>query len=509
MKILNARQIKEVDRCSIELQKISSWQLMERAAGTFVNRVLHLIQTDVIVHIYCGKGNNGGDGLAVARLLAEKGFCVNVFIVEHSNKSSEDFNINYEKIKQAKIPFLHIEKSDDLKRIDIPNKCVCIDAILGTGVNKPAQGIVKEVIQFINAKYKHQKIISIDVPSGIFLDFSNDKEDSIIRAHYTFTFQLPKFSFLLPENAVYTGKWEVLDIQLSPACIERQITNFYTIDYDTIVSWYRVRKDVSAKWDYGHCLIMAGSKNMRGAAVLCVGAALRSGCGLVSIHSIEKVVDVVINNYPECILSIDENGECIQTLPDLNKYNSIAFGCGVGVSPTSYKVLVGLLENSKDKKIIIDADGLNMMAQHKDYDLWREKQIIITPHIKEFDRLFGECLNHYERIQKGIRIANELKMVIVLKSAYTAVILPNQQVYFSIYPNSGLARGGSGDILTGIITSLCARGYNIEMAAILGVYVHSLAAHFAIQHIHPESVLPSDILHYLSKAFAHIHEGIH
>jgi NAD(P)H-hydrate epimerase len=481
---------------------------MERASSVFVNAVLSHLSEDVCVHIYCGKGNNGGDGLAIARMLAEKGFSIHVMIVEHTPKASQDFLINYEKIKllSKTIKLSHIEKNTDLQDINIDNNCICIDAILGSGVNKPAEGIIKDIILYINQHYT--KIISVDIPSGLYLDKPNPESSAVVKADYTFTFQMPKLSFLFPENADYIGEWDILDIGLSDECIEKQSTNFYIIEDTVIKSIYVPRKKNGLKWNFGHSLIIAGSKNMRGAAVLCTGAALKSGCGLVSIHSVEKVISSVIQKYPECILSIDKDENVCSELPDISKYDAIAFGSGMGCNEKTYDVLVKLLKEIKQQKLVIDADGLNVMAQYgHGIELLQNKQIVLTPHIKEFDRMFGKSKDHFERIHKAIDTAKKLNIVIVLKSVYTAVVLPSGKVYFNTVANSGLAKGGSGDVLAGIIVSLCAKNYSIESAAILGVFIHSVAGLSAIRNLHPESVLPSDIINHISDAFEYIENG--
>lgn len=504
MKILNAQQIKFADQCSIEKQQITSWQLMERAAKIFTDELLEHIQIIHPVHIYCGKGNNGGDGLVIARLLSLKAFKVTAIIVEYSNKATEDFLLNYNKLKAlSNLKIIHIKSKDDWQKFEIQNEDVCVDALLGSGVNKAAEGFLKEAIVFINQNYK--EIFSVDVPSGIFLDKMNDFEDAVIHAHRTFTFQFPKLSFLFPENAKYVGNWKVLDIGLSKECIESQNTNFYTFDKKRIKEIYRPRNDISSKWDYGHCLIIAGSNNMRGAAMLCAGAALRSGCGLLTVHSIENVVSEVIQKYPECLLSIDAGVTECENLPELEKYNAIAIGCGMGKSRSAFSVLKDLLSNNNQKKIVIDADALNVMAEHPELIyLIKNQSVIITPHIKEFDRMFGKSQHHFERIQKAIQIAEEFNIVIVLKSAYNTVILPDGKVYFNTLANSAMAKGGSGDVLTGIIVSLCAKAYSIEHAALFAVYIHSLAGYFAKKQIHSESVLPSDVILNISSAFKYL-----
>lgn len=501
MKLLSSLQIKDVDKCSILKQGITSLNLMERAASIFVQESLKYIHPNNKIHIYCGKGNNGGDGLVAARKLNQLGFQVTVFIVQHSTKASDDFEKNLERLKSTQVQIVDIFNEKNFPKLESNKNLICIDAILGSGVNKPSSGIIKYVIDFINQNYS--TIISIDMPSGLFLDSLNHPNDSIIKSNYTFTFQLPKLSFFFPENQQFVGNWSVLDIGLSQECIEAQSTFYYTIDKSLIQSIYIPRENYKAKWDYGHCLIIAGSKNMPGAAMLCSGAALRSGCGLVSIHSVKSVVDKVVLKFPECIISMDDGTEFISKIPnDLKKYSAIAFGCGIGHSFDFPDYLLSLFQSLEKQKLVIDADGLNALAKKPQYlNFIPKNQAILTPHIREFDRIFGVHENHYQRLKTAIEKATTFKCVIVLKSQYTAVITPSGEVYFNTIANSGLAKGGSGDLLTGLIVGFCARGYSIENAAILGVYIHSKAAQLAIKDIHPECLLPEDILNYFSKAF--------
>ena len=502
MKILNAQQIKEVDQCSIQKQKISSWELMERASAVFVDALCRYLTSSTKVHIFCGKGNNGGDGLAIARMLADRHFSVSVFIVQHTNKASEDFLINYEKIKThsridcRKEVFQYADIDGEIK-----DDVICIDALLGSGINKAASGLLEACICHINKRYK--TIYSVDMPSGLFIDKENGPHDAVVKSTRTFTFQLPKLSFFFPENAKFVGDWEVLDIGLSEECIQQHTTSYFTIDSSFVASLYIPRKKVSAKWDYGHCLVIAGSWAMPGAAVMCVGSALRSGCGLVTIHSVEKVVDKVSQYYPECLLSVESNSTNIQKIPgNIKRYTSIAFGCGMGYTEDTHMALHTLLQTAEEQKLIIDADGLNVLAQHPEWiDQLPPYRTILTPHIKEFDRLFGNHSTHYQRLQTAIQVAIRKKIVVVLKSAYTAVILPSGYVYFATLANSGLAKGGSGDVLTGLIAGLCARGYQIENAALLAVYLHAYAGLMAAQHTHSECVLPTDVIAFLPHAF--------
>ncbi len=506
MKILSAQQIKQADNCTIQTQNISSWDLMERASSRLVENLLPLLNPSSSIYIFCGKGNNGGDGLAIARILAEKHFPVYAFILHHSPTASNDFTINLEKIKLSKVQKLKdVYSLNDLSEI-LPNKNnICIDALLGSGVNKPISGLLRDAINFINQNF--YTIISVDVPSGLYLDNPNSSTETIIQATHTFTFQLPKLSFFLPENNNFVGNWKVIDIGLSQECIDKQNTHFYTIDKNYIQQIYHKRHPIKSKWDFGHTLLVAGSYQMPGAAMLCTNSALKSGCGLVTLHSIESVTSKVVQSFPECILSSDAGKEYIQNIPEnLNRYTSIAIGCGLANNKHSYNVLSQLLKKITSQKLIIDADGLNTIAENVEVFLYQlpPYQTILTPHIKEFDRIFGNHTTHFERIQTALRYAQDKKIVIVLKSPYTAVITPSGNVYFNTIANSGLAKGGSGDVLTGLIAGLCAQNYSIENASILAVYIHSLATQIATQVIHPAALLPSDIIQYFSNVFMQI-----
>lgn len=506
MKLLNAQQIKQADNCSIQIQNISSWDLMERASSRLVENLLPLLNPSSSIFIFCGKGNNGGDGLAIARMLAEKQFPVFVFILHHSPTASNDFTINLEKIKLSKVQKLKdVYSLNDLSEISPNKNNICIDALLGSGVNKPTAGLLRDVIHFINQNFS--TIISVDVPSGLYLANPNSPTDTIIKATHTFTFQLPKLSFFFPENNNFVGTWKIIDIGLSQECIDKHNTHLYTIDKNYIQQIYHKRNPLKSKWDFGHTLLIAGSYQMSGAAMLCTKSALRSGCGLVTLHSIESVTSKVVQSFPECILSSNAGKEYIQNIPEnLNRYTSIAIGCGLAKNKQSYNILSQLLKKITSQKLIIDADGLNTIAENVEFFLNQlpPYQTILTPHIKEFDRIFGNHTTHFERIQTAIRYATDKKIVIVLKSPYTAVILPSGNVYFNTITNSGLAKGGSGDVLTGLIAGLCAQNYSIEDAAILAVHIHSLAAQVATQILHPATLLPSDIIQYFSNVFMQI-----
>ncbi len=497
MKIFLADKIKALDSFTIQEQQISSWDLMERAAEKLAEYFIKKYNTSFQVHIFCGKGNNGGDGLALARILKEKNYHVKVFVINHTEKCSSDFDINLKKLEKSNVEFINTI-ADFKMQMDL--NTIAIDALLGTGISKPVEGLLKEVIQTINKHYKN--IISIDVPSGLFIDKMNDRDHAVVNATHTLTFQFPKLSFLFPENYKFTGDIQILDIGLSDNYIQSTASDFLAIDKLIIQSFLKKRNKVGSKWDFGHCLLICGSKLMPGAANIAVKSALKSGCGMVTLHSVNNVISTTAYQSNECILSEDKNENFISDIPDLKKYQSIGVGCGIGVNDNTLHALQQLLSHkNQSQKLVIDADALNLLAINQQLLNLLPKNTILTPHVKEFDRMFGTSENHYERLQKAKLIAKEKQVIIVLKSAYTAVVLPSESVYFNIHSEAALAKGGSGDMLTGLIVGLLARGYNEQDACLLAVYLHSLSAHFASQELNQESVLPTDILAFIHAAF--------
>lgn len=487
MKIFSTEQIREADRYTITHEPISSLDLMERASQAFVRCFCDQFVNTRPVGIFCGKGNNGGDGLAIARLLSERGYQVQVFIVEHIETGSADFQENYERLKNHHSP-IHIHATNDLPALS--PKTIIIDAILGSGLSRPAEGLVAAVINSINDV--PNKIISVDIASGLFADKSNQDGNPIIKPSGTISFQLPKLAFLLPQNAEYTGNWHIADIGLHQDYIQNTATPYYFTDKAAAEKLIIPRKKFSHKGTFGHALVIAGSYGKMGAAVLSAKACLRSGVGLLSMHIPECGYEIMQISNPEAMVTVDNNARYITNLPDLSTYSAIGVGPGLGKEKETVLMLEKLIDTTQSP-LIIDADALNILSENPRLLDKLPTNTILTPHPKEFQRLAGSSSNEFERLELARNFAGKYKVVVCLKGANTAVVLPNRDVYFNSTGNAGMATGGTGDVLTGIITALLAQRYTPQNAAILGVYQHGLAGDKAAQARGISALIASDV----------------
>jgi NAD(P)H-hydrate epimerase len=478
---------------------------MERAASACTEYILGYSSPDDRYIVVCGKGNNGGDGLAIARMLIHAAHQVDVFILEYTDSSSPDFAANMELLKQ--IPSLrlhHITSTADLK-IESTNGTIIIDAILGTGINKPTDGLIAETIELINKS--GTKVISIDVPSGLPIDELMPQKWAVIKAITTLTFQQPKLAFLFPESGDYVGDCKVLNIGIDDKYTASLESQYYFLQDRDIMPLMLSRSKFSHKGTYGHSLLISGSYGKMGAAVLSSHACLCSGTGLLTTHIPSVGYQIIQTALPEAMVSIDPAADHITTLPPLEAYTSIGIGPGIGQHPDTAKALK-LLIQSTPCPLVIDADALNIISENKTWLGFLPPRSILTPHPKEFDRLTEKHSNSWERLASAQALAHKHSIIIVLKGAYTATVMPDRTVWFNSTGNPALAKGGSGDVLTGVITALISRGYEASDAAFIGVYMHGLAADIAIQDIHPESLLASDVIAYISEAFEYLYGEI-
>lgn len=499
MKIFSAEQIKQIDEFTIANEPVSSIDLMERAAMACTKRIMKLVKTEDELIIFCGKGNNGGDGFAIARLLLERGFNCHAFIINYTEKFSSDAEINYNKLKESfATKISEINSLADLKEKITSTNFIVIDALLGTGINKAIDGLLKETVTFINANFK--RIISIDVPSGLFVDETSKDNDSIICSTLTLTFQFPKLAFLLPENKKYVNEFEVLDIGLSAKAIQDEFTNFYYITKQDISSFLKPRNKFSHKGIFGHALLLAGSKGKSGAAMISSKACLRSGAGLLTLHSNKSTTEGLLHHLPEAMSIEDTNEDHISEIDKPENYDAIGFGPGVGIHEDTQIVLKKILQYYTGK-LIIDADGLNILAENKTWLDFLPPETILTPHPKEFERLFGKHENDFEKIKALKHISLKYNCIVVLKGAHSAVAFPDGSIFFNSSGNAGLAKGGSGDGLTGIILGLLARGYTAPKATLIGLFIHGYAADMCVKKNSMESLLISDIIDQLPRAF--------
>ena len=497
MKIFSVSQIKNWDSYTISHEPVKSIELMERAAMACFKWIILHFETNVPFKIFCGRGNNGGDGIAIARLLSEKKYRVSVYIMKGESLGSPDFETSLKRLKKtsAEIFFLDNEKSFPLLSKDD----VIIDALFGTGLNKKPTGLVSSLIKYINKN--SGEIISIDVPSGLFIDKSS-KENTIIKTKYTLTFQNQKLAFLMPENESYIGEVVLLDIGLSKEYEEKEGTQFEFTDKNLIKEIYIPRKAFANKGNYGYACLLAGSYGMMGAAVLSAKSCLRSGVGKLTCHICEAGYNILQTSVPEAMCKVSGD-KFIKDVDDFKDFDVIGIGPGIGKYDSHKKLLKDLFSNFK-KLVVIDADALNVLSENQSLYKSIPAHSIITPHPKEFERLFGKSDSDFERINLALSKAKELNIFIVLKGHYTFIATPDGQGYFNSTGNAGMATAGAGDVLTGIITGLVAQKYSPLKACILGVYLHGLAGDLAVKNISEEALIAGDIIDYLGNAFKEI-----
>jgi hydroxyethylthiazole kinase-like uncharacterized protein yjeF len=492
MKLLTVEQIREWDKYTILKQRITSADLMERAAKACVQWILANINKRKY-YIFCGTGNNGGDGLAIARLLKASGKQVRIIIGGDENDASADFKKNFQRISR-----------DDLQNgapVEWPSDAAIIDALFGSGLNRPADGEAKTIIDVINKS--GLPVVAIDIPSGLFADKSSSGI-TVVQANFTLTFQSIKLAFLIAENEPLTGSIHVLDIGLSPEYLETLQQHQQLVDPLMIKKLFRPRQAFSHKGNFGHVLLLAGSRGKMGAAVLAARACVRSGSGLVTC-CVPSQGDMIMQiSVPE-VMCIDDRAETILTeFPDdIDKYQAVGVGPGIGKADETAEMMKRLITRVSGA-LVIDADALNILGENRELLDQLPPETILTPHPKEFERLFGKTDNEFERINLASEKSKALNVVIIVKGHHTLIAAPDGEMFFNNTGNSGMARGGSGDTLTGIITSLAGQKYPAKDAAILGVYLHGLAGDIAAGRHSEEAMLPSDLSDSLGEAFKQI-----
>ncbi|MBO9613727.1 MAG: NAD(P)H-hydrate dehydratase [Dyadobacter sp.] len=491
MKIFNVEQIRAMDAYTIEHEPIASIDLMERASQAFVRCFCNQYVNTRPIAVFCGKGSNGGDGLAIARILTGCGYDVQVFIVEYTLNATDDFRLNFSRLDNHLTPH-RIYSENDLPQLG--SKVVCIDALLGSGLSRPVEGLLSIVIKYLNEL--PNRIVSVDIASGLYTDRPNGLNDVIVKPKYTITFQLPKLAFLLPQNAEYVGEWHVVDIGLSTRYMADTSTPYYFTDKFEAEKRIKPRQKFSHKGTFGHAVIIAGSFGKMGAAVLSGKACLRSGVGLLTMHVPACGYEIAQISVPEAMATVDDANKYISKAPNLASATAIGIGPGIGQDAATVKALEKVLEQAK-APVIIDADALNILSTNRHLLYKLPANTILTPHPKEFQRLAGESSNEFERLEKACAFASKYKVIICLKGANTAVILPNGEVHFNSTGNPGMATGGTGDVLTGIITSLLAQKYAPADAAILGVYQHGLAGDRAAEARGQTALIASDVVEHL------------
>lgn len=486
-KLLNASQIKQADQYTIENLGISSIDLMEKAATQFVNAIIPFIHGKPKIHIFCGTGNNGGDGFAVARMLKAKNTPVSVYFLPGEMKQSVDCQINQDRLSDVEV--LHQTTGFPI----INSEDIVIDALMGAGLNRPVEGILKELIRHINQS--DAKVLSIDLPSGLSSDEFMENS-TCIQAHFTGTFERPKKTFFMKETAEFVGKWEVLPIGLDQKFIDSLRSNLYYLTDDFFKEHLSPRAKFSHKGIYGHGLLVAGSKGKMGAAVLSARAAMRSGIGLLTVHIPKIGYDILQTSVPEVMCVTDSETDFSSELEtDLFAYSAVGVGPGMGNNGGTKNILEQLFK--AQAKLVIDADAINVLAANPELLKSMPAGTILTPHPKEFERLCGSSKNTFERLNLQIDFAKKHRCILILKDAITSIAMPDGDVFFNTSGNPGMATAGSGDVLTGITTGLLAQGYSPKIAALMAVYFHGKAGDHAALLLGENQLIASDIIQHL------------
>ncbi len=494
MKIFTAAQIKNWDAFTIAHEPVTSIDLMERAAAKCCDWLLDNDYYQKHFHVFCGKGNNGGDGLAIARMMIKNKYPVTVYILEFGKIGTQDFQTNLARLHECSTDIHFIQSPDFFPAIN--DNDVIIDALFGTGLNKPLDGISNVLVNYINQC--KADIISIDLPSGMYADASS-KGNAVIKATHTLSFQNYKLAFLMPENATYCGNIHLLNIGLHKKFETAETTVFELTGKELIASIFKTRKQFAHKGDFGHAALLCGSYGMMGAAILSAKACLRAGAGKLTSYIPGCGYQIVQTAVPEAMCRV--NGEHhILKAEGIEKFDAVGIGPGIGLQATHTGLLKEIF-NAIRKPMLIDADALNTIAGDKSLLALIPPQSILTPHPKEFERLFGKTANDFERLQLALQKSREYNLYIILKGHYSFISTPEGRGFFNNTGNAGMATAGSGDVLSGIITALLAQSYSSLHSCLLGTYLHGLAGDIAAEKFSQEAMIASDIISFLGEAF--------
>ena len=504
MKIFTSAQIHELDKYTIEHEPIASLDLMERAARTLTQAIMEVWPSTMPVVVFAGHGNNGGDALAVARMMAEQGYQVSVYLFNISGRLSPDCAANKQRLQDCKRIHHFTEVTQEFDPPRLEEDMLVIDGLFGSGLNKPLAGGFASLVKYINASPSH--VVSIDVPSGLMTeDNTYNIRANIIRASQTLTLQQPKLSFLFPESQQFVGQLKVLDIRLSQEGIDKTDAQYTIIEESSIRSLLMQRNAFAHKGQMGSALLIAGSYGMAGAAILAARACMRAGAGKATINTPKRNIPILQSAVPEAIVQKGSEETIFAEAVDTEDFQALGIGPGLGQSEQTAIALIAQLRRTQCP-IVADADALNILANHRAWMQQLPKGIILTPHPKELDRMEGHSADSYERLTKARILAERLQGYVVVKGHYTAICCPDGHILFNPTGNAGMATAGSGDVLTGIITGLLARGYKPEDACIVGVYLHGLAGDLAANDLGEESLMAGDIIQYLPQAFKRLKE---
>ena len=498
MKIFQSIDIKKLDAHTCEKEEITSLELMERAATALTEAIIKRWDRNVPVKVFAGPGNNGGDALAVSRMMAQKGYSVEVYLFNTTGKLSDECLAN----KNSMLEIENIHFTEVSVKFDAPELAkddLVIDGLFGSGLNKPLSGGFAAVVKYINAS--QATVVSIDVPSGLMCeDNAYNIKNHIVNADLTLTLQLPKIAFLFPENQDYIGEWKILDIGIPQEIIENTPTDYAILEESELKKLLKPRGKFSHKGNFGHALLIAGSYGMAGSSVLSARACLRSGVGLLTVHAPFKNNSILQTTVPEAIVQQDIHENYIITPVETDNFQAVAIGPGIGQEEETAEAVIEQIKLCHGP-LVLDADALNILSDNRNQLNLLPKNTILTPHPKEFDRIAGKCRDSAERLSKARELAGNLKVYIVLKGAWTTVVTPEGKCWFNPTGNPGMATAGSGDVLTGVILALRAQGYHAEDACKLAVYFHGKAGDLAAKSAGETGLIASDIVNSLPDAW--------
>lgn len=505
MKIFTSAQIHELDKYTIQHEPIKSIDLMERAAKAITETVMRRWSNQTPVVVFAGPGNNGGDALAVSRMLATQGYDVKVYLFNISGRLSDDCAANRQRVIDCKRIKAFMEVTTKFDPPTLQAGDLVIDGLFGSGINKPLAGGFAALVRYINQC--PARVVSIDMPSGLMTeDNSFNVRSNIIKADLTLTLHGKKLSMFLADCQEFLGEIQVLDIRLSDEYVKKTDALYTLLEESNIRPRILHRDDFAHKGSMGNALLVAGSYGMSGAAVLATKACLRAGAGKVTVHTPRKNYGIMQVSVPEAVLQMDHEETYFSEAVDSDNFDALGIGPGLGQLENTAIAFIAQLKRTQCP-IVADADALNILANHRAWIPQLPKDIILTPHPKEFDRLSSVASNgSYERLQRAKDMAQNLHAYIILKGHYSALCLPDGHVVLNPTGNSGMATAGSGDVLTGIITGLLARGYQRRDACEVGMYLHGLAGDLAAKDLGKESLVASDIIRYLPKAFLTLSE---
>lgn len=504
MKIFTTDEIRSIDRFTIEKEGISSMTLIQRVAEAVTAEITSRWRPSKQVVVFAGPGNNGADALAVARMLAEQGYKVHVYLFNiGGNKLSADCAACRDMLIDC--PGVGItEVVDSFMMPELHHSVLIIDGLFGTGLREPLKGGYSYLVQRINEA--QATVVSIDIPSGLSSDWNpNLISRNVIHASLTLAVQFPRLAFFISDNAELVGEWKVIDIGLSQEAARNIAVKYYLVEEPDVYRALRPRKPFSSKADYGNAIIYAGSYGMMGAAVLSARGALRSGAGKVTLETPKCGYVIAQSVVPEALYSHNHGEIILDSIVPARKYDAIAVGPGIGTHETTVKALEEFLSSTK-QPVILDADALNCIAQRPTMLNLLPVLSIITPHEAEFDRLFGQSHSCEARLKRACEIARHYNILIVLKGHHTAIIRPDGKIYFNSSGTPAMATPGSGDVLTGMLAAMLAQGYKPEIAALLAVYLHGYAGELAAEEHSEYGVTASDIAESVGRAIKLIME---